>query len=638
MRRHDNGLHPVARVSETADISPVTPPDPGSGAAFGVAVAGDESQIDGFGARLALALKASNMSRSQLSAAMGVDKSVVSRWLSGQTAPASHNLARISALLAKQKPGFNMTLWTAPMAEFEAALGLQPAIAAPAIELRSSAAADSQRRPGLRMRYGALASVVVLALIAVGFLLWHPQNERVASVSAPASKRHTANNAQAIRLTQAARALIHERNRLSVAEAEHLLREAVAADPSYAPAWARLGYATWFPWWWAEQHEAGAKLRLKAEALAYIRRALAIVPNSAEAQGIMGMVLTDTNEGVPWLESAVRLDADDPELWFWLAEARLANNDLKGALTAMEKAHSIDPAWHRSDEAYLHLLFRIRSPAEAYAELDRMAKTMNDQTWPLQTRADLQYAEGKLADSAALAAAALRTRPQNPFWARSLLVFIAALLGDKALQDRMLVQDSMLRANFNASHKPGWAYDRAQSSPDTWWDATLVGEQASQLVSEGRSALLVSLYDRRFKTPEDFISKCPAFCSAISVAPALALALRKAGRSAEANAVLAGAAKEVAKLQSSGDRQFNTEVSSARLAALSGDGATAKRYLRDAVQRGWKGQDTGFPDPAADQAFASLRTDPEFQAIAKSLRASQHAEAEKLARLDMSGI
>src|SRR3954468_22049479 len=56
----------------------------------------DSTVSDTFPARLSLALQALNFSRAQLSAAVGVDKSLVSRGLSGQMAPTSHNLARIS--------------------------------------------------------------------------------------------------------------------------------------------------------------------------------------------------------------------------------------------------------------------------------------------------------------------------------------------------------------------------------------------------------------------------------------------------------------------------------------------------------------------------------------------------------------
>jgi len=79
---------------------------------------------DSFALRLDRALKALNISRVQLAALVAVDKSLVSRWLSGQSLPTTHNLTRISEALAKSKPGFNAIQWERPLAEFEAFLGL----------------------------------------------------------------------------------------------------------------------------------------------------------------------------------------------------------------------------------------------------------------------------------------------------------------------------------------------------------------------------------------------------------------------------------------------------------------------------------------------------------------------------------
>src|SRR4051794_8642147 len=76
---------------------------------FGAAVTSAE-YTDDFSARLSLALQACNLSRAQLSSLLGVHKSMVSRWLSGEMKPTGYNLARISTALAKAKPGFNMTL------------------------------------------------------------------------------------------------------------------------------------------------------------------------------------------------------------------------------------------------------------------------------------------------------------------------------------------------------------------------------------------------------------------------------------------------------------------------------------------------------------------------------------------------
>jgi TolB-like protein len=102
------------------------------------------SESDDFAARLSLALNALNLSRSQLSAALGVHKSLISRWLSGEVKPTSYNLARISSTVAKLKPGFNMTAWTAPPTQFRAALGL------PAERIDGFAAATEQHnKPSL---------------------------------------------------------------------------------------------------------------------------------------------------------------------------------------------------------------------------------------------------------------------------------------------------------------------------------------------------------------------------------------------------------------------------------------------------------------------------------------------------------
>lgn len=609
------------------------------------------SEAGDFANRLQLALNGCNLSRSQFSATLGVHKSLVSRWLSGEAKPTSYNLARISESLARLKPGFNMTLWTAPLAEFEAALGLKSSPASP--EGRTSvpsARRDLPIRRGRRpsWRFGAIAGTAALALAAAGILLWRTSGERTGvplsvhrktDVAASGERAHPqTDRAEAVKLTQAARALMHERNRLSAAEAARLLKQAISDDPSYAPAWARLGHATYFAWWYAEQIEPGAKLRVKAEALAYVKRALAISPRSAETQAIMGLLLDDTHEGVPMLERAVRSDPDSAEAWLWLGAAKREGGDLAGALRAFETADALDPAWFYSARAYVEMVFRLRGPTEAYRELDRVARQTNDQNWFLQERADLAYSEGRLAYSAGLAAAALRSHPQNPFWARDRIVSIAVLLGDASLAEAILAKDASLRSKYNALRKPGGALDRARASPDTWWDATLLGQQASQLVSEGRSALLVDLYDRRFKSAEAFLSRCPQFCNPISVAPALVVALRRTGRRADAEAVLAAAQLEVGKLRAAGDRLLNTEVSAARLAALSGDSREAKRLLRDAVERGWKGQDTAISDPGADAAFDGLSKDGEFQAIVTSLRRSRQREAEKLPRIALDDI
>jgi transcriptional regulator with XRE-family HTH domain len=88
-------------------------------------LSGDEEVMtpDNFAARLGLALKAASISRGQLAAELGVDKSVVSRWIGGVNTPSSHNLSRLTLAIAARCGGFNMLDWERPGPEFEARIG-----------------------------------------------------------------------------------------------------------------------------------------------------------------------------------------------------------------------------------------------------------------------------------------------------------------------------------------------------------------------------------------------------------------------------------------------------------------------------------------------------------------------------------
>jgi len=83
-----------------------------------------ERASEGFADRLQLALKAVNLSPAALGSAVGVDKSVVSRWLSGKVKPSGHNLTRIAIEIARRHPGFTTLDFDLPAAELRRALGL----------------------------------------------------------------------------------------------------------------------------------------------------------------------------------------------------------------------------------------------------------------------------------------------------------------------------------------------------------------------------------------------------------------------------------------------------------------------------------------------------------------------------------
>jgi transcriptional regulator with XRE-family HTH domain len=78
-----------------------------------------------FSDRLALVLKALSVSRAQLAAAIGVDKSLISRWCTGSVTPSAHNLGRLTRYIAETSPGFSLLSWELPIQALAAKLGVE---------------------------------------------------------------------------------------------------------------------------------------------------------------------------------------------------------------------------------------------------------------------------------------------------------------------------------------------------------------------------------------------------------------------------------------------------------------------------------------------------------------------------------
>jgi transcriptional regulator with XRE-family HTH domain len=76
-----------------------------------------------FAKKLELTLKVLSMSRARLAADLGVDKSVVGRWVSGAVQPSAHNLSLLSALIADRIPGFTALDWDRSLPSFAELVG-----------------------------------------------------------------------------------------------------------------------------------------------------------------------------------------------------------------------------------------------------------------------------------------------------------------------------------------------------------------------------------------------------------------------------------------------------------------------------------------------------------------------------------
>ena len=78
--------------------------------------------VEDFAAKLGLLVKRLNWSRAKLAQQVGVDKSLVARWLNANSRPTGNSLMRITAV-AGQVTGFTAADWDLPLAQFARRLG-----------------------------------------------------------------------------------------------------------------------------------------------------------------------------------------------------------------------------------------------------------------------------------------------------------------------------------------------------------------------------------------------------------------------------------------------------------------------------------------------------------------------------------
>src|SRR5215212_11278677 len=88
----------------------------------------DMATISGLPLKLELLLAAFNLSRARLAQKIGVDKSIVSRWVSGGSVPSEHNLSRLTDATATLCPGFGRADWSLDEVAFRAKLGVVPTV------------------------------------------------------------------------------------------------------------------------------------------------------------------------------------------------------------------------------------------------------------------------------------------------------------------------------------------------------------------------------------------------------------------------------------------------------------------------------------------------------------------------------
>ena len=441
-------------------------------------------------------------------------------------------------------------------------------------------------------------------------------------------------NGKTYNLYLTARGLIRSRSRRAGPTAVDLLRDAIQIDPKFAPAWASLGEATLL---------AGALMDSErfvgavAEGQGHARHALKLAPDLPEAHRVLGSLSGyGTPQAVAHLRRAASLDPNNAETMIVLGGTYGATGEFQDELAAYRRALELDPVWFRAAGSLATALAEMGERREAEAIVKRSLPP-ND--------IEHHLVLGKVASVSGDFSEAYRRwsiveGSKSPRWSNSAGRYrkqIALALGmskeKAAVIPRPLDQRHLERIWMDRPPEPSiWkARNRDAFAAAVYRDENHVA--AKMMLNSGRWGELVAAYDG----PGGLVGirrGVPVREDQLSEAPVAALALRRAGRNAEADDVLRQAQALVERIELRGRVPFWFDADVAALLAVGGKREAAASRLSRAFDRGWRHAGfTDLPDVAQEPTLALLRGDPRFERLQKNLRAHRARERAETATL-----
>ena len=402
---------------------------------------------------------------------------------------------------------------------------------------------------------------------------------------------------------------------------EQLLRQVVRMDPNYAPGWAALSLIL------SSSQVSLSPSRLD-EAERYANRALLLAPDLAEARQAAGVVHLGQDRGRAHLERAVQLDPGNGASWEWLASARAAALDFEGALQARRRAAEIDP-FSLSPVAFANLAWEMGFREEAL-RVERLF---------LQNHPDPAYRELARAHSAARRGDWSGVILHNRRGGRSGVIGHLRVGRQSARVQRPTALTTIWEQVMNGEVPALRSIPEVIARPiDFWrlpglWETSAVASRL--LLTQGRGVELVELYDGAFNSPEAMVAENPGVGFPFHAAN-VAIALRDAGRTREADRLLDLADQAVTEALRRGAVTHSFHVICARIWALQGKREQSLSTLELAVAMGWP-MGMRWPNPwapkadlAAEEAFRSLRDEPRFQRLHATTQADLARERREI--------
>lgn len=424
--------------------------------------------------------------------------------------------------------------------------------------------------------------------------------------------------------------------------AEQILERLLKKHESFVPALVALAYAqTNLPYPpGGDPDELSRRWKRTGELL---DRALELEPDNAQALGLKGFFSDgEVEERLALLKRSTELDPGNRNIMQMKAVLSLATGRATEALETYDEIIDFDPLWLRSPQGH-DMAIELGRRDRAEDMMRRLRAVVTDPQQILLLDAAEARAQGDLSTAYRLLSAMdLQASDGQRSSARFYLNSIELQLG-------IIKEMARERPNLPETHRLlflGELPDKASlqslgMSTESFWADEFFREHAPRsFVASGKPRDLVAYYDEFADSPNDLLEKISnGSFDFRTVAPYLALALRKAGRDADAKQMLKLALEIDKGFTSHGAQNMGELVRSAQLYAVAGRREDAIRNLEKARSMGWPYLSAwllvypylGTVD--GDPAFESLRSDPRFRSLAAEVEAERQRErAEVLAQ------
>lgn len=418
-----------------------------------------------------------------------------------------------------------------------------------------------------------------------------------------------------------ARGLIGSREPAKLHSAIELLRQAIKLDPQYAPAWAQLALAMRFEWQRTRPNPMGLD-SARGEWLRIAQHALRLAPDSADSHLAMCYILSSfagettryEEQGKRHCERATQLDPNSGEVWDSIAQSREYEGDFPRALEAYRRLYAIEPLWWHGYGGLTVLAWRMGYRDEARQVVAQTVRDVKPYSANMAL-AILATEQGDWSEALnRLRAARVVAEPGERGMVDARIALVMRSLGyfEQARGQFPLyeVDDDMWRM-WNGKAPSPQRIAQLGRDPVKLWRTTKMRFLARTIIRERRSSELVQLYDRRFKSPDELYAT-------LHEAPAeLILALRDAGRRAEADRMSQLGEADARKARSHGRVPFDFHYGQSLMLAAQGRREEAIAALEKAVKLGWfyNNETYSFRDIAQEPAFRDIASDPRFQQV-----------------------